>query len=80
MWQGFKEEKMIEWQVCSLRSVSAKGFTPLGEVARFRSIKQAISYSGLCGAEKNSADIAKRTPISKQRNKHIQSVLVEAAR
>ena len=37
----------------------------IGDVARFRSVKQAISYCGLCGAEKSSADIAKRTPISK---------------
>jgi len=52
----------------------------IGDVARFRSVKQAISYCGLCGAEKSSADIAKRTPIFKQRNKPIQSVLVEAAK
>ena len=32
------------------------------------------------GAEKSSADKALRTPISKQRNKHIQRMLVEAAR
>src|SRR5258706_166287 len=43
-------------------------------------IKKAISYCGLCGAEKSSADTVKRTPISKQRNKHLQSVLVEAAK
>jgi transposase len=52
----------------------------VGDVSRFRSIKQAVSYCGLCGAEKNSADKAMRTPISKQRNKHIQHVLVEAAK
>ena len=52
----------------------------IGDVARFRSIKQAISYCGLCGAEKSSADKMLRTPISKQRNKHIQHVLVEAAK
>jgi transposase len=52
----------------------------VGDTSRFRSIKQAISYCGLCGAEKSSADRAMRTPISKQRNKHIQRVLVEAAR
>lgn len=52
----------------------------IGDVARFRSVKQAISYCGLCGAEKSSAETNKRTPISKQRNKHIQSVLVEAAK
>ena len=44
------------------------------------SIKQAISYCGLCSAEKSSADKVMRTPISKQRNKHIQQVLVEAAK
>jgi transposase len=52
----------------------------IGDVSRFRSIKQAISYCGLCGAEKSSADKVLRTPISKQRNKHIQHVLVEAAK
>jgi transposase len=52
----------------------------IGDVARFRSVKQAISYCGLCGDEKSSADKVLRTPISKQRNKHIQRVLVEAAK
>jgi transposase len=52
----------------------------VGDTSRFRSIKQAISYCGLCSAEKSSADKTLRTPISKQRNKHIQQVLVEAAR
>ena len=52
----------------------------MGEVSRFPSIKQAISYCGLCGDEKSSADKVIRTPLSKQRNKHIQRVLVEAAK
>jgi transposase len=52
----------------------------IGDVARFRSTKQAISYCGLCGDEKSSADKVMRTPLSKQRNKHIQRVLVEAAK
>jgi len=52
----------------------------VGDVSRFRSVKQAISYCGLCGEEKSSADKVLRTPISKQRNKHIQRVLVEAAK
>jgi transposase len=43
-------------------------------------VKQAISYCGLCGDEKSSADKTLRTPLSKQRNKHIQCVLVEAAK
>ena len=45
-----------------------------------RSIKQAISYCGLCSAEKSSADKVMRMPISKQRNKHMQQVLIGAAR
>jgi len=52
----------------------------IGDVSRFRSVKQAISYCGLCGEEKSSADRVMRTPLSKQRNKHIQHVLVEAAK
>jgi transposase len=52
----------------------------IGDVARFSSVKQAIRYCGLCGEEKTSANKVIRTPISKQRNKHIQSVLVEAAK
>jgi len=52
----------------------------VGDVRRFSSIKKAISYCGLCGAEKSSAEAIKRTPLSKQRNKHLQSVLIEAAK
>ena len=52
----------------------------IGDYTRFRSVKEAISYCGLCSAEKRSADKAMRSPISKQRNKHIQHVLVEAAK
>ena len=52
----------------------------IGDYTRFRSIKQAISYCGLCSAEKSSADKMMRMPISKQRNKHIQHVLIEAAK
>ena len=52
----------------------------MGDVARFRTIRQAISYCGLCGDERSSADKLMRMPLSKQRNKHIQRVLVEAAK
>jgi len=52
----------------------------IGDVQRFRSIKKAISYCGLCGAEKSSANTVPRTPLSKQRNKHLQTTLIEAAK
>jgi len=52
----------------------------IGEVQRFSSIKKAISYCGLCGDEQRSANSVHRTPISKQRNKHLQTTLIEAAK
>lgn len=52
----------------------------IGEVNRFPGYKQAVSYCGLCGAEDSSAGKVKRTPISKQRNKYLQTVLIEAAK
>jgi len=42
--------------------------------------QKAISYCGLCGAEKSSANTVQRTPLSKQRNKHLQATLIEAAK
>jgi transposase len=52
----------------------------VGDPHRFGSIRQAISYCGLCSAQDSSAGIDKRGPISKMRNKHLQSMLVEAAK
>jgi transposase len=51
----------------------------VGEVERFHTVKQVISYCGLCSGEKTSADSSRRMPISKQRNRHLQTVLLEAA-
>lgn len=52
----------------------------IGDVSRFASLKHAVSYCGLCSAEISSAGIQKRSPLSKQRNKHLQTVLIEAAK
>ena len=52
----------------------------VGDPHRFSRIRQAISYSGLCSAQVSSAGKDKRGPLSKQRNKHLQSVLIEAAK
>jgi transposase len=52
----------------------------IGDVQRFSSIKKAISYCGLCGTEKSSGTTVQRTPLSKQRNKHLQTTLIEAAK
>ena len=47
---------------------------------RFSSIGDAISYCGLTSALHASADKQHRGPISKQRNAHLQTVLIEAAK
>jgi transposase len=52
----------------------------IGDVGRFGSQKAAISYCGLCGTEQSSAGKSQRTPISKQRNKHLQTTLIKAAK
>lgn len=52
----------------------------IGEVERFGRIDQAVSYCGLCSGQNESAGIEKRGPLSKKRNKHLQTVLVEAAK
>lgn len=51
----------------------------IGDPHRFATRKKAVSYCGLCSALNESAGVAKRMPLSKQRNKHLQTVLVEAA-
>jgi len=52
----------------------------IGEVERFGRISEAVSYCGLCSAQNESAGKSKRGPISKKRNKHLQTVLIEAAK
>jgi len=52
----------------------------IGDVERFSRISQAVSYCGLCSAQKESAGKNYRGPISKKRNKHLQTVLIEAAK
>ena len=52
----------------------------VGDVHRFNRISKAVSYCGLCSAQKQSAGKNYRGPISKQRNKHLQTVLIEAAK
>ncbi len=47
---------------------------------RFSSVKKAVSYCGLCSAQIESAGKQRRSPISKKRNKHLQTILIEAAK
>jgi len=52
----------------------------VGPVDRLPSISQAVSYCGLVSAQRSSAGVDKRGPLSKQRNRFLQSVLVEDAK
>src|SRR3990172_4280593 len=52
----------------------------IGNASRFSSTRQAVSYCGLCSAQKESGGKEQRGPISKKRNKHLQTVLIEAAK
>jgi transposase len=51
----------------------------VGPVERLGNISRAISFCGLCSALRESAGQQKRGPLSKQRNAHLQRVLIEAA-
>ena len=84
---SLQQDRLLTERVERLMSIPAVGpITALtwalevGEIQRFSSIKKAISYCGLCGAEKSSGNTVQRTPLSKQRNKHLQTTLIEAAK
>ena len=47
---------------------------------RFSSIKDVQSYCGLCSAQHESAGKEWRAPLSKERNPHLQTILIEAAK
>src|SRR5208337_3923087 len=84
---SLERDPLLKERLTRLRTVPGVGpitaltwALEIGDFTRFSSSKQAISYCGLCGDEKSSADKVMRMPLSKQRNKHIQRVLIEAAK
>lgn len=52
----------------------------VGEASRFAAVRNAVSYCGLCSAQRESAGKSYRGPISKKRNRHLQTILIEAAK
>jgi len=81
------DDTKIRRRVDLLRSIRGVGevtaltwVLEIGDVNRFGKISQAVSYCGLCSAQKESAGKEMRGPISKKRNKHLQTVLIEAAK
>lgn len=84
---GLREHPRIQERVQRLMTIPSVGeitaltwALEIGEPSRFSSIAKAVSYCGLCSAERSSGEQEYRGPISKQRNKHLQTVLVEAAK
>jgi len=85
--RSLQQDRLLAERVERLMSIPAIGpitaltwALEIGEVQRFSSIKKAVSYCGLCGDQHSSADRVQRTPLSKQRNKHLQTTLIEAAK
>jgi transposase len=84
---ALRNNRLIQERVQRLMSIPGIGeVTALtwvletGEPGRFSSARNAISYCGLCSAQHESAGKEQRGPISKQRNKHLQTMLIEAAK
>jgi transposase len=82
-----KDNNLIRQRVERLMSIQGVGevlaltwVLEIGEASRFPSSRQAISYCGLCSAQHESAGKEYRGPISKKRNKHLQTMLIEAAK
>lgn len=85
--RALRENPQISERVQLLMSIPGVGevtaltwVLEIGEVERFGRIGQVISYCGLCSAQKESAGKNYRGPISKKRNKHLQTILIEAAK
>lgn len=77
----------LEARVEALRKIDGVGpvtalswALEVGDPARFPSIKRAVSYCGLASALRESAGQQKRGPLSKQRHRHLQTVLIEASK
>jgi transposase len=81
-----KEPQLVE-RLAVLKSIRGVGEVTaltwaleICDPQRFSSIADAVSYCGLTSALDSSADKQHRGPISKQRNGHLQTVLIEAAK
>jgi transposase len=85
--KALREKPLIRDRVARLMSIAGVGevvaltwVLEIGEPERFGNARQAISYCGLCSAQQESAGKEKRGPLSRKRNKHLQTTLIEAAK
>jgi len=83
---SLQQDRLLAERVERLMSIPAIGpitaltrALEIGVVQRISSIKKAISNCGLCGDEQRSANSVQHMPIWTQRNKHLQTTLIEAA-
>jgi transposase len=85
--KGLREHPELSQRVMRLQSIPGVGeilalswALEVGEKDRLPSMARAVSYCGLTSAQHSSAGKEQRGPISKQRNRHLQTVLIEAAK
>ena len=85
--QTLREKDLIRERVERLQGIPGVGeimaltwVLEVGDPGRFSNSRQAVSYCGLCSAQKESAGKEQRGPISKKRNKHLQTMLIETAK
>lgn len=84
--KALRSNELIRERVERLMSIPGVGeitaltwVLEIGEVERFSNSRQAISYCGFCSAQRESAGKEHRGPLSKKRNKQLQTMLIEAA-
>ena len=85
--KSLREQPLVQERVECLMSIPGVGeitaltwVLEIGDPQRFKNSRQAISYCGLCSAQRESAGKEQRGPSTKKRNKHIQTKLIEAAK
>jgi len=84
---ALKKHGHLRERVTRLMSIDGVGETTaltwaleIDAPARFSNLKKVQSYCGLCSGRNESAGKNKRAPLSKQRNPHLQTILIEAAK
>jgi len=82
-----KENPMLKERLENLMSIPGVGeitaltwALEIDDPHRFKNRKKAVSYCGLCSGLDESAGVQRRNPLSKQRNKHLQTILIETAK
>lgn len=85
--RGLVAHPDLQARVCRLMTIPGVGQVTaltwaleVGEPERFSGVRKAVSYCGLCSAQDDSGEHSRRGPLSKQRNAHLQTVLIEAAK